>query len=171
MSCCNGTSCSTTDECSPSVFTLSVMTPFTRELGVKSPLVPTPAPKYNYTDYDVFCLKSKIYPYIRMLSSSFYPIFVFYEYLGEMRMFMELYENGDFHSMNSKEQQFLQEKVDYWGKTLTKHFLLIDGNVVKNWNGITLPQHWLQAIISYLPIDGTYDPHVIDSRIYITCNP
>lgn len=131
--------------------TETVLTPFYTELGPDNPRLCTEFPKSNYTPYDLFCLRTRLYP---ALASGVDIRFSNYLDGNVMRLGVDLTFGGKDIDLEKDSANLLRQLI---GNILTNkphHCLLLAENTPLQ----GIPAIWLSGVLPYVSLPQTLDP-------------
>ena len=155
------------EKCNDAVYrvekTEMILTPWWRELGTDDIIDTTPAPTQNYTTYDIYCLETKIAPHVITIDKAAQPCFISYEYMGVMRLCMNLIKGGNFMVIDKPTATYLQRLVDDYTKLYPQHCVIYNSK----WSPPDLPGAWVNSVLPFLSFDVEYDTFVENGCLYI----
>ena len=140
-----------------------VLLPYYREILGNLIEDETPAPKRNYTSYDLFCLKTKLYPFVEANYPDCDITFVDYEIGDVMRLTLELYRGGRFVSWTKDEAARATQVSHDLIEDQPGHALLLSSEVPIP----GLPVDWYTTMLQYLTINNSY---YHQGNIYVMLN-
>jgi hypothetical protein len=162
-------SCTLHQEISKVIKSEPIITPFYREIGVDFPDGCQPLPRWNYKPYDLFCLQTKMEPFIYKLNPKYSIKFLSYEFEGNMRVFFDLMKAGEFIPINKENSLLIQKELDKQYNKYPDHCLLIDSDHVIS----GLSPTWVSSILPFvaLDVDMILDSSDTSTRILIKLDP
>lgn len=106
---------------------------------------------YNYTEYDLFALKTRLLPEIQKIDSSYTVRFDVREYDNKMYNVVEIYSGSEFVPLLGELYEQIRDIVaDALDKDITSYSLLIHGEFPIEYKDVCLPSAWLSSILRIL---------------------
>jgi hypothetical protein len=120
-------------------------------------------PRYNYSPYDLWCLKTNISP----LFSSINLTYIIKGVQKENKMVLAIFpkKDGKAIEMSTTTISTLQNEINYICENLYKKCLLYDPMIKSDFGA-----EWTMNIFPYLSIDTKYNPRFINGKLYIELN-
>ena len=145
------------------IATLNVVTPYFYTItGVYSEGDPNASPpEYNYDEYDLFCLKTRLAPHVKRIGLREASVdsweFSFQQILHEnvMRITVTISDGGEFVPITSNFHNELQSIVDDITSTNRDYCLLIHSQFNIVYKDLIIDRVWLNSVLKYLPIPST----------------
>ena len=148
------------------------LTPYFYPVITVSPTTCTEEPSPNYKEYNLFCLKTRLRPFINRhlgprYSLGFVPI------VRGQRVYMgvRLTDAGEEVLLTSRQTRLLEEKVKESTTVDVNACILFSGDVdiylQRPSCSPRLPRGWILSILPYLPIDRIVNPYVDDQHLYV----
>jgi hypothetical protein len=129
-----------------------IFTSFRRELGPLEVQGFVDSPRQNYTPYDLYCLSSKLQPYIHKEYKGCEIFFVGYHIDNEVKLTIVLMRGGNAINISPEEGREIQRKVDKEEKKYPGYYLFFH---YKDWysgrdhiNGV--PLTWIHTVSQFM---------------------
>lgn len=133
--------------------TATVITPYYRPF-VEYEDSCTPMQEPNYTEYDLFCLRTRMELYIRReIDPSLSCVFAGYEYKGAVRLYLNVMDAGQFKPIDNEIANKLQKKVDEYTSDvdMKDYCLLMSVYDIKDF-----PVAWVKTVMPFISLDSVY---------------
>lgn len=106
---------------------------------------------YNYTEYDLYSLKTRILPELLKIDSTYSVRFNVKEYEGKMHNCVEIYSGATFIPLYGDLYNRVRSIVaDAMNEDLLDYCLLIHGEFPIEYLGVCMPSAWLSSILRIL---------------------
>jgi len=130
-------------------------------------------PDTNYTPYLIFCLKTKLFPYIiDILGHDI--IFSFDTVRIDKRLVVSInfYKDGNLFILSPEQKKLIRHHVDFLVYNEPKVCLLFwSRTTVYLDNGFQIPIYWISKILPYIIVPKNINSYTNDIGIYCTLEP
>lgn len=140
---------------------LYLTTPFKRTMIYTHSDEAVWGPLYNYSKYDLFCLKRNLEPIFSSLKLTFQ--IKSFQIDDVMNVCILPVKDGNFIEMDDSTRNKLQQEVDFVTNELHDIVLLYDPSI----NDKLFPTNWVLNVFPYLTVDTKYNPKYLNARLYI----
>lgn len=146
-----------------------VLTPYFYPLLTVSPLNCTEQEESNYNEYNLFCLKTRLRPFLeKHISSALTIEFVPLQRGPRFYIGIRLSDAGERIDLTSKQQRLLEDKVTEITTINRTTCLLFSADVELYLDQFKLiPVVWILSVLPYLPIDPTTNPYVNETHLFV----
>jgi len=147
-----------------------VRTPYYREIIEGQLLEAQPIAYQNFTDYNIFCLTTRLHPYIKEFSKEAYVVLSSYEYEEAVYFFVDIKIGDNYVSLNEEQAKRLQDAVVEITTENPNYTLLYylgiglpnKKNVIED-----CPESWINDIIKFTLSTQGYDSFYKDGKFYL----
>lgn len=127
-------------------------------------------PTYNYTPYDLFCLRTKFQPYAKELLKLDVGLqFKSIEAPSQMDLIIMLTINNNFLFLNDNLKTKLEHKISQLTNNKENYALLFNFDTqLLSYNGEIIPKSWIVSMVPYVNIDllTIYDIYMGEYGLY-----
>jgi len=144
-----------------------VFTPYHQTFGTQDPTSGGDYPRPNFTNYDIFCLKTKLSLTVNSLGASYDTTFTGYEQDGVVRYAVELTEGGRLAPLGVEQARELEKAVQACSASYPRHCLLFSSALPLDYQGQHYPQAWVAGVLPFAQVDESYDPVFDAGSLYV----
>lgn len=140
-----------------------VKTPFYRNIIDIGEKINTEQIYQNYSDYDLFCLKTKLQTILSSNGSSDHITMLSVPINNRMVITVNLLRYGKYVKLSREDIAYLQKITDTSLGSYPKHCILysLDNHRLK------YERSWMISVLSYLNIPIEYNPFIMNNNIYV----
>jgi len=148
---------------------MSIITPYFRTLIDRSGLQCGEEPDFNYNSYDLFCLRTKVEPYLKeLLNSKVYIIFKSILIGNKMVMTVIPMEGTEIITLSSDLIKKIRDYINSITGNKNQSCLVYDiTNTVIAYDGTKIPNYWIKSVLPYVDISSSFNPFINEIGIYV----
>lgn len=126
----------------------------------------------NYREYNLFCLKTRLRPFLEKRNLSKLTIeFIPVQRGSRIYIGLRLVDAGERVTLSPKDQHALEEKVKEI-TTVNRTYCLLyssDADIYldERFCRQKIPSYWILSLLPYLPIDPVINPYLDDGYLYV----
>lgn len=126
----------------------------------------------NYREYNLFCLKTRLRPFLEKRNLSKLTIeFIPVQRGSRIYIGLRLTDAGERVTLSPKDQQALEEKVKEI-TTINRTYCLLyssDARIYLDWRFCRqkISSDWILSLLPYLPLDSVINPYLDNGYLYV----
>lgn len=127
---------------------------------------------FKYNSYNLFCLETRLYPYIYKLLNR-RDVIIYFKGIEEdnrMNLKILLSERDNKITLSDKHMENIQEKINEI-TSVNEDYCLIDKDELYYSLGSKINQGWYNQILQYVNFNTEYNPFIKPEGIYLAINP
>src|SRR5437016_5301663 len=132
------------------------LTPYYQTTVEISPTKCVPEPDVNYTPYNLFCLTSRVRPYLTSINPDYNPRLVTEQHGNRMVWTVKVFKYDLEVTLPENELRQLQLKVDEITSESKTHCILFDCRSFVATDECNLPTYWVTSVLPFIPLDSKY---------------